>query len=150
MGQRVLYAGTVVLAVVLGACTTSPKATPASTTPSSAPATAAPAATSKAPSTTAAPKVLLSQQGSGTATTADFVAPTDWNLAWTYDCSNFGQSGNFTVTVMNKTGANAELSDQPVNQLGMSGNSVEHYHAGGDVYLTVSSECNWTIKATAA
>jgi hypothetical protein len=90
----------------------------------------------------AAPVVLLDLSGSGTKTTQKFTARGDWDLEWSYDCSSFGQAGNFQVF------ADGPGFLAPVNQLDIRGTGVEHYHDGGEYYLTVNSVCNkWTVKA---
>jgi len=93
-----------------------------------------------------APQVLLDIMGSGTKSTQNFTAGSDWDLYWTYDCSNFGGRGNFMVTVYNSDGT-VSYNNVPVNQLGQSDFDVEHYHTGGTYYLEVNSECNWHIQA---
>lgn len=97
---------------------------------------------------------LLTQSGSGTASTATFTAPTNWNLAWSYSCSTFaGGEGNFVVTVSQNphSGTMASLEDQPLDELGTGSSGVEHYHyGGGGVYLAIDSECSWTVTASKA
>ena len=93
----------------------------------------------------AAPQVLLDIAGSGTKTTAKFTAASDWDLNWNYDCSSFGYKGNFQVFVYNGDGS-LSFSNAGVNQLGMSGTDVEHYHSGGTFYLVVNSECKWKVQ----
>jgi len=93
---------------------------------------------------TKAPQALLNLTGSGTKSTQTFTAGGDWDLDWTYDCSNFGNQGNFQVMIYNKDGT---MSTQlPVNQLGSKDSGVEHYHSGGSYYLEVNSECSWTVN----
>jgi hypothetical protein len=105
----------------------------------------------KKPAKKPAPKVLFQQAGSGTASSQNFTAPTNWNVTWTYDCSAFGSEGNFQVLVSQAgTGSMASLEDTPVNQLGPKGSGVQHYHYGGKLYLEMNSECTWTVVATAA
>jgi hypothetical protein len=110
--------------------------------------TTAPTAANTTPTTTAppGPQVLFTQSGTGTQTTTRFTAPSTWTLAWSYTCSSFGTSGNFTVTVKLK-GATFD-TDAPVNQLGPSGSGTQHYHKGGSLYLSISSECSWKVMAT--
>ncbi len=91
--------------------------------------------------------VLLDVQGSGTKSTQSFTVPNEWALAWAYNCSDFGQQGNFAVDVYR--GGQLSISDLGVNELGMKGNDIEYYHHGGTIYLEVSSECNWHIIAQA-
>jgi hypothetical protein len=85
-------------------------------------------------------------QGSGTKQTQKFTAASDWDLEWSYDCSNFGQQGNFIVTVYDSDGT-MSFDNTAVNQLGKSGSDVQHYHKGGTYYLSVNSECSWHIVA---
>jgi hypothetical protein len=94
--------------------------------------------------TPAPPQTLLSQQGSGTASTASFSAPKNWDLAWSSDCSGFGSSGNFEVDVQ------GNLGPVGVNQMGTSGSGTEYYHQGGSYYLEVDSECSWQVTARTA
>jgi len=116
-------------------------------TPAPAEQGAAPTSTSQvSPPQPTAPQVLLDIKGSGTKSTQKFTAGSDWDLNWSYDCSNFGYQGNFQVTVFNGDGTES-FNNAPVNQLGKSGSDVEHYHAGGTYYLEVNSECNWHIQA---
>lgn len=103
--------------------------------------------TSKPKSTTG--QVLLKVKGNGAKTTEKFTAAGDWDLAYTYDCSNFGTQGNFAVLVYGDDG-NLSLSNQGPNELGNKGNDVDHEHHGGTYYLDVNSECQWTIKVTSA
>jgi hypothetical protein len=95
-------------------------------------------------STPAPPQTLLNQQGSGTASTASFSAPKNWDLVWSYDCSSFGSSGNFEVDIQ------GNLGPLGVNQMGTSGSGTEYYHQGGSYYLEVNSECSWQVTARTA
>jgi hypothetical protein len=125
--------GLIVLIVIIVAATSAGKNTNTTSTP----------AASSAP---AAQKVLLDLTGSGSKTTAKFNAAGDWDLTWSYDCSAFaGGSGNFQVFVYSGDGSLS--SNSPVNQLGKSGNGVENYHSGGQLYLTMNSECTWHVTA---
>lgn len=91
------------------------------------------------------PQVLLNISGSGTKTTQKFTTSgQDWDLAWTYNCAAFGDSGNFIVDVKNSDGSSSD--NQGVNQLGANGADTEHFHSGGTFYLEVNSECSWTVK----
>jgi len=120
-----------------------PVSTPAATESQPAPAPAAPAST-PAPAP-AAMQTLLNISGSGTKTTESFTAAGSWNLIWSYDCSNFGDQGNFQVTAYDPSGQ-PDFNINPVNELGASGSDTEYYHQGGTYYLEVNSECNWTLK----
>lgn len=105
--------------------------------------------------TTAPPGPLFTQTGSGTAQTATFKVPNNWNLAWTYDCtSTFGGTGNFIVEIYDyypNSKSALDLDNQGVNQLGAQGKATDHYHSGGNTkYLSISSECPWTVTVTKA
>ena len=92
---------------------------------------------------------IFEDAGSGTRSTQKFSFPDDWDLAWTYDCSNFGYPGNFIVTMYDEHNV-VDYGTQQVNQLGPGGQGVEHYHSNGTKYLQINSECSWTLKATKA
>jgi hypothetical protein len=124
------------------AATSLPSAT-SSGTATPTPAVSPTRAVTPAP-TPASPQTLLNQQGSGTASTASFSTPKNWDLGWSYDCSSFGSSGNFEVDVQ------GNLGPVGVNQMGTSGSGTEYYHQGGSYYLEVDSECSWQITARAA
>jgi Protein of unknown function (DUF2510) len=161
--------GVVVLLLVIGVAASgggSSKNASSSAT-KTVPSTAAAPTTAKAPAATkpaAAPATapagpIFTQSGSGTATTATFKVPNNWDFAWTYDCSNAGGTGNFITENWdyngavsgNRNGGAMDLDNQGVNQLGPSGQGVEHYHSGGNTkYMKVNSECNWTLTVTKA
>ena len=90
-------------------------------------------------------QTLLDLKGSGSKSTQKFTAAGDWDLAWSYDCSNFAGQGNFQVFIYDGNG-NMSLRNSPINQLGASDTGVEHYHSGGTYYLTVNSECSWKVQ----
>ena len=119
---------------------------PSATSSRAATATPTVAATRTATptATPATPQTLLNQRGSGTASTASFSAPKNWDLVWSYDCSSFGSSGNFEVDVQGGIGPLG------VNQMGASGSGTDYYHQGGSYYLEVDSECSWQVTARTA
>ena len=139
----------VVLFIVIGASGSGTKpstSVPAPSETDSTVATPEKKAAASAPAPTAsAPQVLLDLSGSGTKSTQKFTAAGDWDLNWSYDCSNFGNQGNFQVFIYSGNGS-MSYSNSPVNQLGASGADVEHYHNGGTFYFTVNSECSWKIQ----
>jgi hypothetical protein len=95
----------------------------------------------------ASTSALLTQSGSGTASTPRFTVPSaagGWRLAWSYNCTAFGSSGNFQIYITGGSGA-----DIGVNQLGMKVSGVEHYYDTGTFSLEVNSECSWAIQAVA-
>ena len=101
-------------------------------------------AASAPPATPAVMQTLLDVSGSGTKSTQKFTAGGDWDLNWSYDCSNFGAQGNFQVMIYDGSGS-LSFSNAMVNQLGKSGSDVEHYHNSGTYYLEVNSECKWHV-----
>ena len=82
--------------------------------------------------------------GSGTKSTQTFTVGNSWQMNWSYDCSNFGDQGNFQVFIYTSDGS-MSFDNAPVNEEGMSGSDTEYYHAGGSYYIEVNSECNWKI-----
>ncbi len=96
------------------------------------------------PVVAAAPQTLLDVSGSGTKTTQSFTAAGDWTLGYSYNCSNFGDQGNFQVYVYNSDGS-MSFDNAGVNELGKSGSDTEYYHKGGSYYLEMNSECNWHV-----
>jgi hypothetical protein len=88
-------------------------------------------------------QVVADISGSGIKSTQRFNVPDDWDLYWTYDCSNFENHGNFIVMYYDSSG----IPNEAVNELGSGGSDVTHLHNGGDIYLEVNSECDWHIKA---
>jgi hypothetical protein len=93
---------------------------------------------------TRVPHTLLVVEGSGSKSTQSVTVPRQWELVWKYDCSNFGQQGNFMVFIYNSNGTIAEPNG--VNQLGIRGSDTEYYHQGGTFYFVVNSECSWNIN----
>ena len=95
--------------------------------------------------------VLWTGSGQGTMSGPKFTVPvqaTSWTENWSYDCSNFGMSGNF-MTFITGYGARAGTSDTGANQLGVSGSGVNHYYDTGTFSIEVDSECDWTESIVA-
>ncbi len=104
-----------------------------------------PAPVLQQPTPTPQPITLLDISGSGGKSTQVFTVPSnEWQLGYTYDCSSFGDQGNFQVYIYNSDGSMSDA--QGVNELGKSGSDTEYYHQSGSYYLEVNSECSWTIK----
>jgi hypothetical protein len=97
-----------------------------------------------APTRSVTNRRIFGASGSGIHTTEKFVVNQDWDLSWHYDCSNFGTAGNFAVVVYTE---GDQLPAVVVNELGTSGQNVEHLHRGGRVYLAVNSLCRWQVSA---
>jgi hypothetical protein len=83
---------------------------------------------------------VLDINGSGSHSTEAFTVNNEWELDWSYDCSNFGGSGNFIVDVK------GDVDGLGVNQLGSGDSGTEYFHQGGNIYLEINSECSWTVK----
>jgi hypothetical protein len=143
-----IVAGTAAGAAMLLACTagnsghsagSSPAATPSgiNLTASSSPA---------APATTAAPRQMLNVSGDGIKTTATFATGAEWTLTYTYDCTDFGSSGNFIVSEYSSDGSPTSVL---VNLVGAKGSDTVPVHAdAGQHYLQLNSECTWTVAAS--
>lgn len=146
----------IVIAGIAGGNTSSGSAAVSTSTtvaaaPTTTPAKAVAQATTQAPATTqAAPakKVVLTVEGNGINSTKSFtISSGDYSVAYTYDCSNFGTSGNFIADVQQ---SGNDLFDDPVaNTMGDKGRDTTYLHDGpGTFYLSVNSECSWTVKVT--
>ena len=124
----------------------SPVSTVAATAvPTVAPPTPKPTAT---PKPTPAPP-LFRVAGQGIKETRDFAVPAEWTIDYTYNCSNFGIAGNFIVYVYNSDGS-LDSNDTGVNELGKRGSgSTANHNDAGTVYLSIDSECSWTVTAVA-
>lgn len=104
-----------------------------------------PASETTTAKTVKAGTVLLTKTGKGSHTSKTFTTPDSWDLRWSYDCSDFGYSGNFIVF------GEGDLSGVvAVNQLGRRDRGVEHLHEGGKGHLSINSTCSWTVRAVTA
>ena len=141
-GIVVIYPPPAQAAVVTPTPTPTPQPTP------SPQPTAAPQPTPRPTPTPAPtlPSVLLDQTGSGIKNTAPFQAPGTWVIEYSYNCSNFGQAGNFQVYVYQGT----NLVDTPVNELKLRGSGQSYEYQSGLTHLQINSECNWHVKAYAS
>jgi hypothetical protein len=127
---------------------------------------AAPAATVTvtATATAAAPKpvsgeapaslVLYSQSGQGIYTGRGFTLSGPVNVAYTYDCSRFGTSGNFIGDLQTADWGTGSGDYQIfANELGTGGSketTVYPADSGASYHLAVNSECDWTVKVSVA
>lgn len=90
------------------------------------------------------PRVLVDLTGSGIKNSAPFNAPSQWTLTYSYDCSSFGDSGNFIVSLYQ---GNSPV-DVLVNELSLKGSaSTTAYDGGNNMHLEIISECSWHVKA---
>jgi hypothetical protein len=137
-----IIGGLAVLIAVISAATSGGTTTnPTTSTPAGPLATQQPtqSAQAGAPAAPATPVVLYSKTGSGTGSTPTFTTGAEWQVQYTYDCTAFGQSGNFVVT--------SEDYELAVNQLGTKGADTDYVHNDpGNHSLSIDSECSWTIK----
>jgi hypothetical protein len=139
----------IIIAIALsggGSGTNPPAANPDASRAAAASATGATTGTKTTPpAKPASGRTLLTTHGSGIKKTAKFSTGDDWTIHWTYDCSSFGQKGNFQIFVY--TGNSP--SDVAANELGNKGSdSSPEYGSSGTHYLEVNSECKWTLKVT--
>ena len=81
--------------------------------------------------------------GSGIKDTPSFLVPTaDWTLAYAFDCTATGGTGNFIVTLYRNSQEDTVL----VNDLSAGRIDSSTVHDGpGTYYLSINSECTWTI-----
>jgi hypothetical protein len=129
---RWIIAGVVVL-VILGAAAAGQKPT---TTPAAGEGTAgASARASAAPSAV----VLLDLKGSGIHRSKKFTAGGEWTIAYTYDCTSFGQKGNFQIFV------EGDASDVAANELAAKGQGTQNEFTPGTFDLSMNSECDWHV-----
>jgi len=83
------------------------------------------------------PKVIATFTGSGDSTTAPFTIPSsgNWYLVYSFDCSNFGGSGNFAVIEPGNLsgGVNVnELSPGAHDKKSYFYNDAGRHHLGDD------------------
>ena len=120
--------------------------------PSATPIAAAPAAASAAPAASVAPTTLLSLSGSGIKSSKSFSASGDSvDVAYAFDCANFGGSGNFQVMFYGASALGPTLPDILANALSAKGTdtTTEYLNgATGPFHIEINSECDWTVKVT--
>lgn len=96
---------------------------------------------SQAPAPSAA--VVATFRGSGTGNTPRFTVGATWKLEYSYDCSAYGGRGNFIVS----EDGGSNFGGASVNELGSRGSSSTWaYNDAGTHYLSVDSECSWTMR----
>jgi hypothetical protein len=129
---RWIIAGVVVL-VILGVAAAGQKPT---TSPAAGEGTASPSVrASAAPSAV----VLLDLKGSGIHRSKKFTAGGEWTIAYTYDCTSFGQKGNFQIFV------EGDASDVAANELAAKGQGTQNEFTPGTFDLSMNSECDWHV-----
>jgi hypothetical protein len=123
---------------------------PAATT-STLPATTIPSPTTTPPPTSIAPTskpddLLWNQQGSDTATSAGFRAPSIWRIEWSFDCGNFKElgGGNFKIT------GNGAFERIQIQEFDVKASGTRTFTRGGFGHLLVDSVCQrWSVRALA-
>jgi hypothetical protein len=94
------------------------------------------------------PMVLLTFAGSGSKSSDPFTAPGDRvDLAYTFDCSALGSSGNFAMTFYDQNG----LALDSVKELAKSGHDTSIVYISNTAppyHVEVNSKCTWTIAVT--
>jgi hypothetical protein len=97
-------------------------------------------------------KTLLSLSGSGIRNSAPFLVPanvTDLTVDYSYNCSAFGSPGNFIADLLNGNQSKLGSDDQSIANLigagGSSSTTIYPQNPGRDYYLSVISECNWSV-----
>jgi hypothetical protein len=137
-----VFAGVGLLVLMALAAVRGPTPPRPATEPGAVPV--APGATPR-PQPAAQPVTLVRAQGSGTQNTRPFNATGPWTLNWTYDCTGsvFDQ-GNFIVTLYTPP---ERLRAVTVNELGDKDQGSNPVYTEGELYLSVSSGCDWTLEA---
>jgi len=131
---------TVTATITVTAPPSSSPASQAAPTPSVTPTSAAPSSPQPA-----RPQVIERFNGSGAQNTQSFTVPDSWHLSWEYwGCS--GGTGNFIVEEYNTDGS-IDYNGVTVNELGSGRGPVATYAYGdsGSHYLSVNSECSWSL-----
>jgi hypothetical protein len=117
-------------------------------------AAAAAAAQRAAAAQAYAHRVLATMSGNGIQNSAPFlVSASPVTATYTYDCSGFGTAGNFIADMLSGNQSDLGSDDQSIaNALGMSGGATTTLYpanTGSDYYLSVNSECDWTVTVNA-
>ena len=92
--------------------------------------------------------VVYRQSGTRSSTTKPFVVPSEWTLAWSFDCakSPLGE-GSFVVTVHPVTGTAVGAPEGPkVDEFGPSGAGRQVYESAGRKTLVIVAFCPWKLK----
>ena len=95
---------------------------------------------------TGTPATFTSGQLGSSGNSAQFSVAGPWTMSWTYDCTNWGSSGNFIVNVNQPPGDFA--NDAGPNQLGTGGSGMDSYGDAGTFSLSIISECDWSITVS--
>lgn len=146
----VLLAGIIGLAVIVGVVgwrgfqEASPSTTTTTPPTSVAPTTTTPPETTFGP--TSKPDEILWEEakGSGVQRSPGFRAPAAWRIEWEFDCTSFGEAGNFKIT---GRGAFNRVDIQAYEREGRGRRSFTQRGYG---QLLVESVCDsWSVRVLA-
>jgi hypothetical protein len=91
-------------------------------------------------------KTVLSTKGTGSAETTAFKVARVWSIHYSFDCSNLGRPGNFSVSVYDKKGSES-LANGGATEVGeKQDDGVTSDHKAGTYHLGIDSGCHWTIR----
>ena len=91
--------------------------------------------------------------GSGIANSAPFnVGPGALRVTYSFDCSSFGGQGNFIADLLYGNQSSPNSDDLSIaNALATSGQNTTYVYPmypNSEYYLSVNSECSWTVTVT--
>lgn len=105
--------------------------------------TAAAGTITQAQSQPTAAVVVYTTTGNGLKDTGSFIVGNDWTIRYSFDCANYGMQGNFQIEV------DKNITKFEANALAKSGSDSSVVHGDpGKHYLSIISECDWTITVT--
>jgi len=90
------------------------------------------------------PTTLLELSGSGIKKSVAFTTRGAWTLQYAYDCSRWGDTGNFIVNLYDASDSSYE--DGLVNELDTGGQDSTPVYSPGTHWLDVNSECDWSVR----
>ena len=94
------------------------------------------------------PVTYSSAQTGDSGDTQQFTVSSAWTMSWSYNCANFGTSGDFSVDIVQPPGDSA--FDVGPNEEGTGSSGVDTYTDRGTFSLDVISECDWSITVTSS
>jgi len=146
---RNIFAGIgalIVVIIVISVASSHSGGTPAASGASSPAASAASSPAARSSSPAARPvraRTVATFTGSGQQNTPRFTVTATWKLVYSFNCSNFGQQGNFAVL----EDGGGDLNGVTVNDLATSKSaSTWGYDDAGTHYLEIDSECAWKVS----
>ena len=94
--------------------------------------------------------VLGHLSGNGQGNSTPFLVPAQVSVTYTYDCSGAGGSGNFIADLQQPGGGDDQSIAIALGAGGTVTTTVYPTNAGADYYISVNSECTWTVTVKAA